>query len=201
MIANELRRVKNNQNSPLLRLPPEIRNRIWEYSLGHSIFRTQVFRSGRSHKAKLTPPTSEPSVGVALLRCCRQIYSEAALMPIRLNTLAFSNVLHIKKATKLLKAHQRKQITMIRVEVSPYGSWASACCSQFVANTITKTLPALKNIEVVVFDASEVDMMHTLEEIKTYMRHNHAQHLGNNGITLTVKELDFPIPSTYYQYY
>ncbi|KAJ4992160.1 hypothetical protein SVAN01_02481 [Stagonosporopsis vannaccii] len=34
--------VKNNQKSPLLRLPPEIRQCIWEYTLGHSVFRLHV---------------------------------------------------------------------------------------------------------------------------------------------------------------
>lgn len=87
--VDELHRVKQNQNSPLLRLPPEIRNRIWEYTLGHNTFR--VIRA-RGRKALFTLAPDEPGINVAILRGCRQIYSETALMPFQLNTLAFFHI-------------------------------------------------------------------------------------------------------------
>lgn len=103
-VANSSVRVKNNQKSPLLRLPPEIRSRIWEYTLGYTIVRAHVPYS-RSHKPRLRTSSDEPGIGMALLRSCRQVYSEAALMPMRLNTFAFEGVYDIKRAIKLLKTH------------------------------------------------------------------------------------------------
>lgn len=54
---------------------------------------------------------------MALLRSCRQVYSEAALMPVRVNTFAFEGVYDIKRAIKLLKTHQCKQIIHLQFDI------------------------------------------------------------------------------------
>jgi hypothetical protein len=111
-------RAKSNQGSPLLRLPPEIRNKIWEYTLGHNIFKpVRVRVSIQKFKSKWISRPDEPQIGLALLATCRQIYSEAAFMPFNLNTFAadtFSRESNFVKAFKAFKVHQRRQITSIR---------------------------------------------------------------------------------------
>ncbi|KAF3046585.1 hypothetical protein E8E12_011066 [Didymella heteroderae] len=104
--------VRKNQDSPLLRLPPEIRNRIWEYTLEHSIFRA-IPNFGSSEPAKFESPPEEPAIGVTLFRTCRQIYSEAASMPFKLNAFAFNEFWAIKKAMTPLKTYQRKFIRSV----------------------------------------------------------------------------------------
>ncbi|KAF7446426.1 hypothetical protein Ptr902_09458 [Pyrenophora tritici-repentis] len=78
--------VKVNQQSPLLRLPPEIRNRIWEFALGGMVYRVKNPDSDRHRK--LAPSPKQPA-GISLLRVCRQIYAEAAMLPSLLNTISF----------------------------------------------------------------------------------------------------------------
>ena len=82
-------RAKSNQGSLLLRLPPEIRNKIWEYALGHNIFKPVRIRlRERKFKKAWASRLNEPPIGLALLATCRQIYSEAAFMLFNLSTFA-----------------------------------------------------------------------------------------------------------------
>ncbi|KAA8617144.1 hypothetical protein PtrSN002B_008404 [Pyrenophora tritici-repentis] len=55
--------VKVNQQSPLLRLPPEIRNRIWEFALGGMVYRVKNPDSDRHRKLAPSPkqPAASPS--------------------------------------------------------------------------------------------------------------------------------------------
>jgi hypothetical protein len=70
-------RVLENQNSALLRLPREIRDCIWKHALGGNIFPVAK-KYSRSETYTIMPKAARPSNGVALLRTCRQIYSETA---------------------------------------------------------------------------------------------------------------------------
>ena len=72
---------RNATSSPLLRLPPEIRNMI--YTLIIDVV-TVVFTKARLGRGR--HPIQD---GLALLRVCRQIHAEAALLPYALNTFVF----------------------------------------------------------------------------------------------------------------
>ncbi|EDU50483.1 predicted protein [Pyrenophora tritici-repentis Pt-1C-BFP] len=63
--------VKVNQQSPLLRLPPEIRNRIWEFALGGMVYRVKNPDSDRHRK--LAPSPKQPA-GISLLRIVVRIF-------------------------------------------------------------------------------------------------------------------------------
>ncbi|KAF2833360.1 hypothetical protein CC86DRAFT_8545 [Ophiobolus disseminans] len=71
---------QNAQRSPLLRLLTEIRDIIWRYALGHRVVR--LGSSRYAYRDGIGPHLS-------LLRVCRQVYSETALLPHTLNTFAF----------------------------------------------------------------------------------------------------------------
>ncbi|KAH4026227.1 hypothetical protein HBI24_158760 [Parastagonospora nodorum] len=74
---------RNQEESPLLRLPAELRNQIWEYVFTGSEFWVKRFRSFfESHMC--CPP--HPTMGV--LYTCRQMYQETALLPAQLSVFA-----------------------------------------------------------------------------------------------------------------
>lgn len=71
----------NAASSPLLRLPPEIRNMIYTLIIDVNIVVFTEAGLGRGRH-----PIQD---GLALLRVCRQIHAEAALLPYALNTFVF----------------------------------------------------------------------------------------------------------------
>ncbi|KAF1360511.1 hypothetical protein EJ07DRAFT_177226 [Lizonia empirigonia] len=203
--GSEIDLVKENQNSPLLCLPPEIRNRIWDYTLGHNTFRARpgCYRSRRIPRLTLAP--DEPGINVAILRSCRQIYSETALMPVQLNTLAFSVIGDIVSVARRLKLHQRKQITTIRFEVSDFN-WERFCSwePKIIENVLARTFPAVNHIEVEVdldldpFDLSDPDDSVTLEEAERGIRQHYQLFLAEASVRMTLKGLAEPMPKSCY---
>lgn len=104
--------VRENQASSLQRLPTELRDRIWRYVLGGQIF---IVRWQYGIRAHLAPATADPRNGVALLRTCRQIYSETASYPLGLGAIASSSPAAIQSAARRLKSYQRKQLRALRL--------------------------------------------------------------------------------------
>lgn len=139
-------RVKSNQMSPLLRLPPEIRNKIWQYVLGGKLIRVEDQKGSRYAKFSSSP--SEPDNAMALLRTCRQVYAEAALMPLLLNTFSFDYITVVKK----LKLRQRKHIASIRFNLSSsllFMLHATTLASHQIS--LPTLFPCLKKICVRIF--------------------------------------------------
>ncbi|KAH3914438.1 hypothetical protein HBH56_089250 [Parastagonospora nodorum] len=111
--------VSSNQNSPLLRLPAELRIKIWEYALGGKEFR---LLSGSSRKSSVQPRPSEKKNAFVLLRACRQIYSETAPLSFAVNNFSIRS--HWRVSITSLRHFQRYQIHQIkdlRIEVSSPG--------------------------------------------------------------------------------
>jgi hypothetical protein len=71
---------RNATFSPLLRLPPEIRNTIYTFVFGIGTILMIHLRYGLSCR-------TEGSLN--LLRVCRQVYTETCLLPYKLNTFDF----------------------------------------------------------------------------------------------------------------
>jgi hypothetical protein len=71
---------QSQRDSPLLRLPPEIRNTIFEYALG-----------GRTILLESTPFKYGDLKAVSLLAVSRQIYAETAMILFSANTFSASN--------------------------------------------------------------------------------------------------------------
>ncbi|KAF2132696.1 hypothetical protein P153DRAFT_354172 [Dothidotthia symphoricarpi CBS 119687] len=151
--------VKNNQNSPLLRLAPEIRNRIWTFVLGGMLFRPLF--SGRSYK-KMRPSNIDRNDGLTLLRTCRQIYHETALLPFRSNFFIFSAVsLWGSKLNmfRMLRGYQLQQITSIKLEIDSFTGvnlhtlqLVFDGCSRRSHASMSQALPGLKHIHICVFN-------------------------------------------------
>lgn len=73
----------NQKQSPLLRLPAELRNWIYEYALGSLTIRKCLFRP---HKFRAFDTSRQERTNLtALASTCRQLYGETRLLPFELN--------------------------------------------------------------------------------------------------------------------
>ncbi|KAH7399514.1 hypothetical protein BKA66DRAFT_565585 [Pyrenochaeta sp. MPI-SDFR-AT-0127] len=112
---------QNQRESPLLRLPPEIRNQIFEIVLGGRVFELE----GPSCE---NPNFVERSQHVlALLAVCRQIYAETSLLPFKLNTFSAWNFSKLNDClNRMMKQAHVDLITYIQLKshtvVQPYLS-------------------------------------------------------------------------------
>lgn len=144
---------KHNRQSPLLGLPAEIRNEIWKLVLGGKEYRATSITGGTY---KLSSSPLEPTHAMALLRTCRQIYAEAALMPLAHNTMSFEYLSVIKVAINKLKPHQRKNITCIKINLlSP--NCVHQLGPSYIMNkrvSLPRILPGLKEIHVRIFKST-----------------------------------------------
>ncbi|KAF9699607.1 hypothetical protein EKO04_002190 [Ascochyta lentis] len=153
--GSEKELVEANQDVPLLRLPTEIRNRIWEYALGGKTF--MAIRFDNPWRYKFIPSASEPSNGAALLRTCRQIYSETALYPSRFGTFACTNPRDLKQSAKGLKTYHRRQVMRLRLACKNVTSGYSHHFDSYsrYAINLKNLFPALSLIEVLIHEVSD----------------------------------------------
>ncbi|KAI8939904.1 hypothetical protein NX059_003634 [Plenodomus lindquistii] len=78
----------NASESPLLRLPAELRNAIYGYMFGDAYFIVGF----QNHTTTIVYRNKQY---LALLYVCRQTYTETALLPFKLNTWVFhTNLRH-----------------------------------------------------------------------------------------------------------
>lgn len=88
-------RTTSNSETPLLRLPPEIRNRIWELGLGGKVIRVifvEKFKGRYAEERTTVARDTFPVHAHARLQVCRQIYTETALIPFSHNAFHFDRV-------------------------------------------------------------------------------------------------------------
>ena len=100
---------KSNSESPLLRLPAEIRNSIWEYALGGNIRDLTYFKRDRKRYTEwliAMSSASFPEHSHALLSTCRQIYAETALLTFSTNEFRFRSKTTFKWTRDLSKVQK-----------------------------------------------------------------------------------------------
>lgn len=143
----------NQHTSPVLRLPPEVRNMIYTHALG-----------GRTYRFKDTIPLSHARLDtkgsphtLALLFVCHQIYSEASLLPYSLNTFSFREFKN--SFNPFLDRRQYPQFQAItKIELVTYQAermWAGPHDECDIVKEVEQTkawerLPQLRDIRVVV---------------------------------------------------
>ncbi|KAL1603993.1 hypothetical protein SLS60_005585 [Paraconiothyrium brasiliense] len=136
---------RNSTQSPLLRLPPEIRNKIWEYAIGG--FNIKVFRTRSCEHLKelsyyaddLSEKLSRPTFH--LHKVCRQAYVETAPLIYTLNTFGFYKVSAMDRWIKLRPIGQLQLITSIEVPFSYFSLYIQGLRTKF-----RKRFPNLKRI-------------------------------------------------------
>jgi hypothetical protein len=163
---------RNATTSPLLRLPGEIRNFIYEY----------VFREdARYNLAAKTFPKEQPTLEdvrdirlfpvvphrLALVRTCRQLYIETALLPLQFNTFVFRLHNFRDFGSSQLTLAQRNAIRAIEIRMvagskgwlfmSVHGSlWSKTSKEVAIAAddlSFRTLLPGLQNVKIEVVDS------------------------------------------------
>lgn len=140
---------QNQQDSPLLKLPPEIRNQIFQLAIGDKTYHIlSTFSSARRRQEKHA---------LALLSCCRQIYAETALLPWAQYTFAFGLPGRMNSWFAQQRAVYRNVITKVEFNftmrsIGRYLSMGSGRCSIGAvaepAEWKLPDLPALQSIRV-----------------------------------------------------
>ncbi len=109
-------RKRNSTVSPLLSLPPEIRNRIYDLVLGgqmlwisYNFHERHDIIKGRLKKIH-TGFKLDQKVQIGFLRVCRQIYGEAALLPYALNKFIFRTDCVRRKFEKITRPAQKRAV-------------------------------------------------------------------------------------------
>ncbi|KAI4916532.1 hypothetical protein J4E85_010187 [Alternaria conjuncta] len=118
-------------------------------------------------------PKAEPKNATALLRTCRQIYSETAIMPLALTVFSISSVQRAKRSFGRFKLRQRKQITILQFDIVSPESVIELTEFFFVRNKfmLADSLPALQELRVEVYSAQDPIMTRekTEEAVHEYL--------------------------------
>jgi len=79
---------QNQRESPLLRLPAELRHRIFEYALSGHVYFIKIIEARFSPFGTLETVSKAADNAFVLLQVCRQIYAETALLRISLSVFS-----------------------------------------------------------------------------------------------------------------
>lgn len=136
----------------MLRVPAEIRNQIWKLVLGGKLYRS-------SWSFGFHPSPTGPKHNTALLRTCRQIYSETAIMPLALGTFSVDCIREAKRSLKKFKATQCKQITTLKLTVywNNMTGGIMEFCFAVRHSKYFRSLLALREVRVLVFSVPDLD--------------------------------------------
>ncbi|KAF1948794.1 hypothetical protein CC80DRAFT_571655 [Byssothecium circinans] len=121
---------RNQLESPLLRLPGELRNRIYSYVLGnHIIDQYGLLEDGETYKEKCmcctlaeygryssSPPLYIKSL-LTLPSTCKQLYTETHMLIFTLNILQLGHIVEFKEEVfDVLPERAKNAITRVRVD-------------------------------------------------------------------------------------
>jgi hypothetical protein len=150
----------------------------------------------------MIPAVSEPMCGMDLLRTCRQVYSETALLPDRGNMCHFWSVHALKYHLRYLKPFQREQIRSLELRsIFPNGLGLPYGRSSNAPKAGLDYLPGLERVHVLIeaYDAPaglriqwdpEVRGKKVMEELE--------QLLSDREISITF-ELEKELQPEYYE--
>ncbi|KAF2830992.1 hypothetical protein CC86DRAFT_272702, partial [Ophiobolus disseminans] len=143
----------NNQASPLLRLPSEIRNKIWHLVLGGKLIRDTRYGI-RDHSVLMLRPC-EREKPFELLRTCRQIYAETALLPFSANTFSWNLSNQMKSSLSAFRKFQGNQLREVQFELVSRDMRAdynrNRARGMFSRVDHRKQLPSLQHIKICIF--------------------------------------------------
>lgn len=120
------RTLQNQRQSPLLRLPGELRNQIYHYALEgiHIVveedIESYVTRGGRLYWTRAWQGRSDklrqPKAFLGLTQACHQVHSEIGLLPFELLTVQFYFEREHGTFLNMLSEAQRTAITTVKVD-------------------------------------------------------------------------------------
>jgi hypothetical protein len=118
----------------------------------------------RKFKNKLKLPTLERGHTLALLRTCRQIYAETALLPFKLSIVIVPRWSSLKRTLNSLKSFQYAQIQHIQMEMSMLPLQIGSVFSEYDYHQLN-LLTGVKRIRVLVFNTKH----HPENEVQAWM--------------------------------
>lgn len=143
--------VRNRKWSPLLRLPAELRNRIFEYAFVVRIVRFNFVSTESRYPADFLayPPITAGARDISsLLRrtiVCRQIHSETAILPVKLNTFVV-DIIELVDMVNAMPKEVQDQIHSLRIDSRRHR--VKDTVIQYISNLAK--LPSLRKISVLV---------------------------------------------------
>ncbi|EFQ95529.1 hypothetical protein PTT_06326 [Pyrenophora teres f. teres 0-1] len=105
---------RNQQTSPLLRLPAELRNKVYTY-----VFHTPPIRPYRDHRVYGAWAYSRRRL--RLLQVCRQVYFEARLVPFTCNVFAGYAEHVIELLVTNFAREQAGMVAKVRIDVDAFA--------------------------------------------------------------------------------
>jgi len=112
---------RNDRDSPLLRLPSELKNLIYEYVLTVSY---PLCFTRKKHPTKKTKKSRDKKLlrgvqyDLSLLRVCRKIHHDTALLPFSLNTIQCDSLMVVQRLRMHLSAEQRQAVRVFRMKAN-----------------------------------------------------------------------------------
>ncbi|CAN9349792.1 hypothetical protein AALT_g5434 [Alternaria alternata] len=140
---------ENQQGSPLLRLPPELRCLVFEYALGGNTYMIRYHRKSKSVKN-----TTVAKHALALLSVCRQIFAETALLPFSLNTFSVFHPVVFNMWIKSFHPAFAEVVTSVRIDILAY---------RFPLALWYNDIPQVQHIP---FDISDIHLSSVLTSLK-----------------------------------
>ncbi|KAH7069291.1 hypothetical protein FB567DRAFT_598900 [Paraphoma chrysanthemicola] len=176
---------RNLEESPLLRLPPEIRNRIFRYALcGHKVRPFLTFEHVRTLELSgMVAANRELAKGqFDLLLTSRQVYAETAVLPYTLTTFAFQRTFHIHQ---WLSSVDRDPVQKKRLRYIKTIQCASAPSESMTEHHCHKAFPldrfcGLHRVELLLFHRTHRREVSRIHEIFT-------KYFQEKGIKVAVK--------------
>ncbi|KAL5398192.1 hypothetical protein PMIN06_002992 [Paraphaeosphaeria minitans] len=161
---------RNSTQSPLLRLPPEIRNKIWKYTVGG--LEINIGEVGTVFPMKLSYATrpiganknliNRPRVEFHLHRVSRQTYFEVAPFIYTMNTFSFNFVSIVDRWVKCRALGQIQLVTSVNIPFRYFGLYV-----QGFRRTFRKKFPNIQRIGICEFSALRYRRMgETIQEMK-----------------------------------
>lgn len=178
--------VATNGGSPLLALPPEIRNRIFHYALGGKTFR-QIYETHRRRPFRCEP--SERLHAFALLQTCRQIYAETAAVTCASSVFRIGDCYSLQNSCRSLTKYQISHITELQIELVNVKPPGAADYSYVVVNKLVPqkfaVLTELRRVRLLIFpfDKTMWDEQ-TLVQYEARCRLQHEDDMRSGGYEL-----------------
>ncbi|KAF2270746.1 hypothetical protein CC78DRAFT_596414 [Lojkania enalia] len=136
---------RNRNESPLLRLPGELRNQIFEYvlDLGYELRTSNSYikRRGMSpivHAGKRN--------ALSLLHVCRQLYDETTILPYTLNTFTFHDLYDVDLWIRKTLPCQLETIKSVGICAS--WAWSDALNYYDLDSQLISKLPGLRKLKI-----------------------------------------------------
>jgi hypothetical protein len=136
------------------------------------------------------PRTHERLNTFALLRVCRQIYAETALLPFIVNTFSALDCRNLRKSFKAFRKYQRSQITHLQIKV--WGSAVRAPAYWFASSLKPDkfaVLPGLRRIKFQLFPDDKWKNK-SFSETETFLRSIPEFALLANKYDIVVEKMD-----------